>query len=139
MKHYVRTYHELILLPSFMDRYEYLKLSADVGDSRFGFDRYMNQEFYSSREWRNFRNHIITRDSGCDLALQDYPIQGRAIIHHINPLTIEDFENHSNALFDPDNVVLVCNNTHQAIHYGTDELLPKALIVRKPNDTIPWK
>lgn len=134
-----KSYHELVLIPSFIDRYEYLKLSAEVGDPRFGFDRYLNQAFYNSREWRNFRNHIISRDDGCDLAHRDYPIDSKAIIHHINPLTVDDFEKSSDALFDPDNVILVCNNTHQAIHYGTEELLPKSLIIRRPNDTIPWK
>ena len=139
MSPFLKTYHDLILLPTFRERYEYLRLTADVGDPRFGFDRYLNQAFYTSREWRNFRNHIIARDSGNDMALDGYAIQGKVLIHHLNPLTVKDFENHTDALFDPNNVVCVCNNTHQAIHYGTDEMLPKDLIVRAPNDTCPWR
>lgn len=135
----VKSYRNLILLPSFDDRYEYLKLQGVVGESTFGFDRYMNQHFYTSREWRQFRNKIITRDDGCDMGLEDYPIAGRVIIHHINPLTVEDFENLTDALFDPDNVICVSENTHQAIHYGDISLLPAPPIVRAPNDTCPWR
>lgn len=135
----VKSYRNLILLPSFDDRYEYLKLQGVVGESTFGFDRYMNQHFYTSREWRQFRNKIIARDDGCDMGLEDYPIAGRVIIHHINPLTVEDFENLTDALFDPDNVICVSENTHQAIHYGDISLLPAPPIVRAPNDTCPWR
>ncbi len=135
----VKSYRNLILLPSFDDRYEYLKLQGVVGESTFGFDRYMNQHFYTSREWRQFRNKIIARDDGCDMGLEDYPIAGRVIIHHINPLTVEDFENLTDALFDPDNVICVSENTHQAIHYGDVSLLPAPPIVRAPNDTCPWR
>lgn len=135
----VKSYRNLILLPSFDDRYDYLKLQGVVGESTFGFDRYMNQHFYTSREWRQFRNKIIARDDGCDMGLEDYPIAGRVIIHHINPLTVEDFENLTDALFDPDNVICVSENTHQAIHYGDISLLPAPPIVRAPNDTCPWR
>lgn len=135
----IKSYRNLILLPTFKERYEYLKLQGVVGESLFGFDRYMNQEFYTSREWRNFRNHIIARDLGCDMGLEDYEIQGRVIIHHINPLEIADFENSTDALFDPDNVVCVSDNTHQAIHFGDESLLPADPILRSRNDTCPWK
>lgn len=135
----LKSYRNLILLPTFEERYEYLKIQGVVGESLFGFDRYMNQEFYTSIEWRQFRNRIIARDEGCDLALRDYPIGGRVIIHHINPLVIADFENSSDALFDPDNVICVSDNTHQAIHFGDETLLPSGPLERRPNDTCPWK
>ena len=134
-----KSYRNLILLPTFEERYEYLKIQGVVGESLFGFDRYMNQEFYTSKEWRQFRNRIIARDEGCDLGLKDYPIGGRVIIHHINPLVIADFENSTDALFDPDNVICVSNNTHEAIHFGAERLLPATPIERRPNDTIPWR
>ena len=135
----LKSYRNLILLPTFEERYEYLKIQGVVGESLFGFDRYMNQEFYTSKEWRQFRNHIITRDEGCDLGMRNYPIGGRVIIHHINPLTIADFENSSDALFDPDNVICVSDNTHQAIHFGDETLLPATPLERRPNDTCPWR
>lgn len=133
------TYHELIRIPTFRERYEYLKLAGSVGDQTFGFDRYLNQQFYASREWRLFRNKIIARDNGNDMAHADYPINGLIIIHHLNPLTMADFEEHSPALFDPENVVAVSHMTHEAIHYGTEDLLPQDIIERKPHDTVPWR
>lgn len=133
------TYRELIRIPTFLERYEYLKQSAIIGESTFGFDRYLNQQFYTSTEWRRFRNKIIVRDCGNDMAHEDYPINGLIIIHHINPLTVEDFEYASQALFDPENVVAVSKSTHDAIHYGTSDLLPKDLIERRPGDTVPWR
>ena len=135
----MRSYRNLILIPGFKERYEYLKLQGVVGESLFGFNRYMNQEFYTSREWRNFRNHIIARDEGCDMGHPDYPIQGPIIIHHLNPLLIEDFENSSDALFDENNVVCVSKRIHDAIHYGDESLLPGDPILRTPNDTCPWR
>lgn len=133
------TYRELIRIPTFRERYEYLKLAGSVGDRTFGFDRYLNQQFYASREWRLFRNKIIARDNGNDMAHADHPINGLVIIHHLNPLTIEDFEEHSQALFDPENVVAVSHMTHEAIHYGSYDLLPQDLVERKPYDTVPWR
>lgn len=133
------TYRELIRIPTFRERYEYLKLAGSVGDQTFGFDRYLNQQFYASREWRLFRNKIIARDNGNDMAHADYPINGLVIIHHLNPLTIEDFDEHSQALFDPENVVAVSHMTHEAIHYGSYDLLPQDLVERKPYDTVPWR
>lgn len=135
----LKSYRNLILLPTLEERYEYLKLTGQVGEATFGFDRYLNQEFYTSREWRQFRYKMIARDEGCDMGLIDYPIGGRVILHHINPLSIEDFENSSDLLFDPDNVICVSEPTHNAIHFGDETLLPAEPILRTPNDTIPWR
>ena len=134
-----KSYSNLILLPTFVDRYNYLKVQGTVGESLFGFDRYLNQEFYTSREWRQFRYRMIARDEGCDLGLQGYPIGGRIILHHINPLTVDDFVMSSDLLFDPDNVICVSERTHEAIHYGDESLLPAGPLTRRPNDTCPWR
>jgi hypothetical protein len=135
----LKSYRNLILLPTFEERYNYLRLTGIVGEETFGYDRYLNQEFYTSKEWRQFRYRMITRDEGCDLGLSDYPIGGRVILHHINPLTIDDFNNSSDALFDPDNVICVSETTHNAIHFGDESLLPADPIIRAPNDTCPWR
>lgn len=137
----IRTYTELITIPTFEERFEYLKLGGEVGVSTFGYDRYLNQIFYRSPEWRNFRPHIIARDLGCDLAFPDMEIREQIItIHHLNPITIEDVLNRSSKLFDPDNVVCVAPMTHKAIHYGDISLLPnRKPIERFPNDTCPWR
>ncbi len=134
-----KSYRNLILLPTFKERFEYLKLAGTVGESTFGFDRYLNQRFYQSREWRQFRSKVIARDEGNDMGIKDYPISGTVIIHHINPLSVKDFEEQSDLLFDMNNVICVSHNTHEAIHYGDESLLPKDPIERKPNDTIPWR
>ena len=135
----LKSSRNLILLPTFEERYEYLKLSGVVGESTFGFDRYLNQEFYTSKEWRQFRYKMIARDEGCDMGHPDFPIGGRVILHHINPLLVEDFENSSDALFDPDNVICVSEATHNAIHFGDETLLPAEPIIRTANDTCPWR
>lgn len=135
----IRRYSELIRLKTFDERYEYLRLSGLVGESTFGHDRYLNQSLYHSPEWKRFRKEIIVRDNGCDLALEDYPIVIGVIIHHLTPLTIEDIENRSDLVFDPENVVCVSHRTHEAIHYGDRSLLPRDLVERRPNDTCPWK
>lgn len=135
----LKSYRNLILLPTFEERYEYLKLSGIVGESTFGFDRYLNQGFYTSTEWRRFRYKMIARDEGCDMGHPDYPIGGRVILHHLNPLEVDDFENSSDALFDPDNVICVSEATHNAIHFGDKTLLPADPILRTANDTIPWR
>ena len=138
-----RSYRELIRIPSFVDRFEYLRLSQIVGEDTFCFDRDINQRFYTSKEWRSFRNKIIVRDTGRfgtgDMAHEDYPINGTIIIHHLNPLTLEDIEEYNPALIDPDNVVAVSHMTHEAIHFGSVDLLPKDPIERTPNDTCPWR
>lgn len=134
-----RSYRELIRIPTFEERFEYLKLSGKVGESTFGFDRYLNQQFYRSKEWRLFRNKIIARDNACDMAHPDHDIPGVILIHHINPLTAEDIEESSDLLFDMDNVVCVSADVHNAIHFGDANLLPKPLVERRPFDTIPWR
>ena len=136
---YLLTYRELIRIPSFRERYDYLKQSAIIGEKTFGDDRYLNQRFYTSTEWRRFRSKIITRDCGNDMAHSDFPIGGLIIVHHINPLTLEEVEEGSPSLFDPENVVCVSKATHDAIHYGTADILPPELIERRPFDTVPWR
>ena len=135
-----RSYSELIRLETFEERFEYLKLSARIGEDTFGCERYLNQIFYRSPEWRSFRKQVIMRDEGNDLGIEDHPIGGSRIeVHHINPITVDDIENRAKCLFDMDNVICVSPLTHKAIHYGDASLLPKDPIERKPNDTCPWK
>lgn len=135
-----KTYSELILLPTFEERYEYLKLDGHVGEDTFGFDRYLNQAFYRSTEWKRIRRKIIVRDNGCDLAHPDREIVGPIYIHHINPISMKDLTDQTDYLRDPENLVCVSYNTHQAIHYGSTNLLtPTELVERRPNDTCPWK
>lgn len=136
----IRTYDELIRIPTFEERFKYLKLSGAVGRETFGADRYLNQALYSSPEWKAFRNRIVIRDNGCDMAMEDRGIFGLIIIHHLNPITAEDIVNRSPALFDPNNTVCVSLSTHNAIHYGDASLLiPTSPTERTPNDTCPWK
>ena len=135
----IKTYKELIRLETFEERFEYLKLSGRIGTDTFGFDRYLNQKFYRSPEWKRIRDKIIIRDNGCDLALPDRQIYGKIIIHHINPISIEDIEACSRFLLDTDLMVCVSHETHNAIHYGDSSLLPKDPIERKPNDTCLWR
>lgn len=135
----LKSYRNLILLPTILDRFEYLKIKANVGDPTFGFDRFINQDFYQSREWRQVRMKVIARDEGCDLGVPEYPIGGKVIIHHINPITAEDIENASDLLFDMDNLICVSESTHNAIHFGDETLLPAEPIIRMPGDTCPWR
>lgn len=135
----IRSYEALIKIPTFEERFEYLKLSSKVGQATFGYERYLNQAFYNSPEWRKFRRQIIIRDSGCDLAMEGHEITDRVEIHHINPITPEDIEKGSGMLMDPDNVICTSTRTHKAIHFGDVLLLPKDPVVRKPNDQCPWK
>lgn len=135
----IRRYSELIRLPTFEERFEYLKLCGNVGESTFGFDRYLNQALYTSQKWRTTRDEVLIRDNACDMGLEDWPINGKIIVHHMNPLTLEDIENMADEIFDPEYLVCVSHNTHQAIHYGDASLLPKLPIERKPGDTCPWK
>lgn len=135
----LKSYRNLILLPTILDRFEYLRIKANVGDPTFGFDRFINQDFYQSREWRQVRMKVIARDEGCDLGMPDYPIGGKVIIHHINPITAEDIENASDLLFDLDNLICVSESTHNAIHFGDETLLPAEPIIRLPGDTCPWR
>ena len=135
----LKSYRNLILLPTILDRFEYLRIKANVGDPTFGFDRFINQDFYQSREWRQVRMKVIARDEGCDLGVSEYPIGGKVIIHHINPITAEDIENASDLLFDMDNLICVSESTHNAIHFGDETLLPAEPIIRMPGDTCPWR
>lgn len=132
-------FSDMLRLSTFEERYEYLKLSGFVGELTFGSKRYLNQVFYRSPQWKWVRNQIIIRDNGCDLAVQDRVIQGKVLIHHLNPITDEDIKNNSYSLIDPDNLVCVSHNTHEAIHYGSKDLLIPDILERKSNDTCPWK
>lgn len=134
-----KTYSELMTLPTFEERYQYLRLNGRVGEDTFGFERYLNQKFYQSTEWRHFRDSIIVRDLGCDLGAEGYEIRGSIYLHHINPLTPSDLKNRAAALMNPENVICVSFNTHNAIHYGDERLLPVLPPARLPNDTCPWK
>ena len=139
-KRIIRTYSELVRLATFEERYEYLKLSSLVGDSTFGYERYLNQAFYRSPEWKRVRRQVILRDKGCDLGIEGRDIIDRIEIHHITPITIEDIETASSILLDPDNLICCSPNTHKAIHYGESNLItPSEPTVRKPNDTCPWR
>lgn len=135
----MRSYSELIQLPTFEERYRYLKLGGKVGEETFGHARFLNQKLYQSPEWRSFRRDIIIRDNGCDLAMEGWTIQDRIYIHHIIPITLEDIRRRDPKVLDPENAVVVSFGTHQAIHYGDESLLPIGFVERKPNDTIPWR
>ena len=135
----IRTYSELITIPTFEERFEYLQLKGSVGKDTFGYDRYLNQVLYRSPEWKRLRNQIIIRDAGCDLACDGYDVYGKVLIHHLNPITVEDVLARSRKVFDPDNLVCVSHNTHNAIHYGDVDLLATGPIIRTKNDTCPWR
>ena len=135
----IRTYSELITIPTFEERYNYLKLNGIVGKETFGYDRYLNQLLYRSSDWRSFRDRIIIRDNGCDLACEGFELQSRIIVHHIDPITVEDILNKHPKVFDPENVVSTSHNTHLAIHYGDKNLISIGPINRYKNDTCPWK
>ena len=135
----LRTYSELCQLSTFNERYEYLKLSGRVGQSTFGFDRYLNQIFYKSPEWRSVRNEIIVRDNGCDLGIEGRDIYGRIYIHHMNPFLVKDIIDRTDILLNPEYLIATTFNTHQAIHYSDAGLLIPDPIERRPNDTCPWK
>ena len=140
MKKNIRTYSELSKLKTFRERYEYLKLDGTVGEETFGFDRYINQMFYKSEEWKRIRNYVITRDNGCDLGISDRKIVDSVIlVHHMNPITKEDVINKNEILLDPEYLITTIKPTHDAIHYGDENLLAEDLIVRSKNDTCPWK
>lgn len=135
----IRTYSELIKLPTFEERYRYLRLGGRVGEETFGFDRYLNQAFYKSKEWKDVRDFVIVRDNGCDLGIEDREIYGKILVHHMNPINIEDIVNRTEYLLDPEYLISTVKNTHDAIHYGDESLLITAPIERTKNDTCPWK
>ena len=135
----IKTYSKLITLPTFMERYEYLKLQGKVGADTFGFDRYLNQMLYHNPKWKAVRNQVILRDNGCDLGIEGYDIYGKILVHHMNPITKQDIEMESDFLFNPEYLICTAHITHNAIHYGDASLLITAPIERSPNDTCPWK
>ena len=134
-----KSYSELIRLETFEERFDYLKLSARIGEDTFGCERYLNQLFYRSPEWQRFRRQVIIRDDGNDLGIEGRDIGKRIEVHHINPITVKDIEEQNECLFDMENVICTSPRTHKAIHYGDKSLLPSDPIERKPNDTCPWK
>lgn len=134
-----KNYSELVTLPTFADRLDYLTISSKVGAQTFGDDRYLNQILYHDPEWKRIRKYVISRDNGCDLAHEGFPIFDRVYIHHINPITPDDILNRSSKVFDMENLVCVSFNTHQLIHYGLQSDDMKTPTVRTENDTIPWR
>lgn len=135
----LRSYRELSRLRTFDERFEYLKLNGLVGDQTFGFERSMNQMLYTSSKWRRLRNQIIIRDNGCDLGLAGYEIPDKIIVHHMNPMTIDDLKEFSEDVFNPEYLICVSFITHNAIHFGDKNLLPQLPVERRPGDTCPWK
>ena len=135
----MRTYTELMALPSFIERFRYLKLNGRIGEETFGFDRWLNQVFYRSPEWMDMRQEILVRDNGCDLAHPDHIIGVRPIIHHMNPIKPEDLVNVPDEILNPEFLVCVSKRTHDAIHFGDASLLPSLPTERTPNDMCPWK
>lgn len=137
----IRTYSELITIPSFIERYRYLRLGGKVGEETFGFDRWLNQRFYKDPEWLAVRDYVIVRDNGCDLAMPGWKIPDgvKILVHHMNPITTEDIVRRSKYLLDPEYLICTRKNTHDAIHYGDESLLALPPIVRTRNDTCPWR
>lgn len=136
----IRTYSELMTLPTFEERFEYLRLNGQVGADTFGFDRHLNQMLYQrSPRWKKSRDKVIIRDNGCDLAMEGHEIFGKIIVHHMNPITLDDVLNDRDWIYDPEFLICTIHNTHNAIHYGDKKQLVIAPTVRLPNDTCPWK
>ena len=135
----IRTYSELITLPTFEERFEYLRLGGKVGAETFGFDRYLNQIFYKSDKWLSVRDKVIIRDNGCDLGIEGREIYGRILVHHMNPITMDDIVNQSSWILDPEYLITTVKNTHDAIHYSDENLLIKDPIERRKNDMCPWR
>ena len=134
-----KRYSELTTIPTYEERFKYLQLKGAVGDDTFGYDRYLNQILYNSPEWKRLRNQIIIRDNGRDLGCEGYEIYGRILIHHMNPITVDDIVSRDPIVFDPENLICVSHNTHNAIHYGDENLLIMAPVERTKNDTCPWR
>lgn len=134
----IRTYTDLCQIESFEERYKYLALRGEVGRSTFGFDRYLNQDFYTSREWHNARRRVIIRDNGCDMGLDEWEIHDGLYVHHMNPMTVDDIVHANDAILDPEFLITVTHATHNAIHYGDERLLPRPLVERVSGDTKLW-
>ena len=136
----IRTYEELSKLKTFEERYEYLKLDGSVGEETFGYDRYLNQQFYKyDPDWKKVRDEVIFRDNGCDLGIEGREINGLILVHHMNPITKDDILNRSEYLLNPNYLITTIKSTHDAIHYGSSDLLMKDPVVRSKNDTCPWR
>lgn len=134
----IRTYSELLQRQTFEDRFNYLKLGGSVGHATFGFDRHINQSFYKSNEWKSVRNYVITRDSGCDLGVEGFEIFTGILVHHINPMLPDDLIHGEDWVLDPEFLITTTTETHNAIHYGDTNRLPKVFVERSPNDTKLW-
>ena len=134
----IRRYSELVTIESFEERYDYLKIGGSVGEQTFGFDRWINQDFYRSREWKRIRNEVIARDLGCDLGVAGHEIHDRVIIHHMNPMQLSDIVHGNDDILNPEFLITTCHDTHNAIHYGNASLLPKPFVERRPGDTKLW-
>lgn len=141
MKMIIRTYSELVTIPTFEERYRYLRLGGRVGEETFGFDRYLNQMFYQSKEWQDIRDHVIARDMGCDLAMvgREVPEGVKILVHHMNPVLVRDIVSRSKYLLDPEYLISTIKRTHDAIHYGDESFLLTEFVERKENDTCPWR
>lgn len=139
MTRITKSYSELVRLPSFKERFDYLKLNGEVGKDTFGYDRYLNQLLYCSEEWKRCRREIIIRDNGCDLGCEGFEIPVRVLIHHINPITVADVIERNPMVFDPENLITTSHRTHNAIHYGDEDLLITGVVERRRNDTCPWR
>lgn len=135
----IRCYKDLSRLESFMERYQYLKIHGKVGEETFGLDRYINQSLYKSQRWKNIRSQVIIRDNGCDLGVDGHEIDRYIVVHHMNPITLEDIEEERDIVFDPEYLICCTSRTHQAIHFGDEGLLPKDYVERRPNDTCLWR
>ena len=135
----IRRYSELIRYDTFLDRYHYLNLVGQVGIETFGLDRYLNQTLYRSSRWRRTRSQVILRDNGCDLGMAGFDIFDKIIVHHINPLSVRDIEEDVDEIYDPEFLICCSFDTHNAIHYGDERLLPQLPVERRPGDTCPWK
>ena len=135
----LKTYSELIKLPTFEERFNYLKLGGFVGEDTFGFDRYLNQAFYKSKEWKRVRDWVIVRDNGCDLAMDGHEIREKILIHHMNPITLDDIKSQTEFLLNPEYLITTVLNTHNAIHYSDERLIMTEPIQRSRNDTCPWR
>lgn len=135
----IRCYSDLKQIDSFKERYLYLKLHGKVGEETFGFDRWMNQSLYKSQKWRKTRREIIIRDNGCDLGVDGFELDNYIMVHHINPITLEDIEEERDVIFDPENLICCSSRTHKAIHFGDESLLPKEPIIRRAGDTCLWR
>ena len=143
MSRNIKCYSELITLPTLIERYEYLRIGGNVGEDTFGYDRWINQAFYNSEEWRRVRREVVLRDTigreCCDLGIEKFPIRGRILVHHMVPLLVGDIAESSEFLLNPEYLICCSDNTHRAIHYGYAKLLPQDYTPRSPFDTCPWK